>query len=288
MTEAQRTFNVASRRLDGRSVVVTGAATGIGYGIARRAAAEGARVALIDIRGGRGRTAASTIERDFGGDAIFVEADVGDRSAVFSVVDEVMQRFGHLDGIVNGAQAFTPTVPLHEKTDSMFEVSLRVGLWSTLWMMQASFPHLRRQGSGSIVNFASVNGTMGVAYTADYNTAKEAIRGLTRSAAQDWGVFGIRVNCVEPNALTEAWGASAADPDALRARSALLPLRRIGDPEEDIAPAAVFLLSDDSRYVTGTTLHADGGTHIRMSRPPVRATRPDGTGHYTSDGEPDA
>jgi NAD(P)-dependent dehydrogenase (short-subunit alcohol dehydrogenase family) len=267
-------------RLTGRVAVVTGAAAGLGLGMARQLARHGASVVIADRNAAAGAAAARSITAELGGTCRFVLADVSVREEVRRLIGETIEAFGRIDVLINNAQNFTPWVPLDEKTDEMFEESLRTGLWGTLWAMRATFPHMRAQGCGSIINLASVNGTLGVANGSDYNTTKEAIRGLTRSAAQDWGVHGIRVNCIEPNGLSSAWAALASDPAALAERAALLPLRRIGDPEWDIGPAVVFLASDDSRYVTGTTLHVDGGTHIRMSRPAVRATRPDGHGHY--------
>jgi len=270
-------------RLAGRVAVVTGAAAGLGLGMARQLVRHGAAVTIGDRNAAAGAKATHDIRTELGGQCVFVPADVSISKQVANLIDETIRTFGHIDVLINNAQNFTPWLPLEEKTDEMFAESLRTGLWGTLWAMRAVFPHMRAQGGGSIINLASVNGTLGVANGSDYNTTKEAIRGLTRSAAQDWGVHGIRVNCIEPNGLSGAWSALASDPAALAERSALLPLRRIGDPEWDIGPAVVFLASDDSRYVTGTTLHVDGGTHIRMSRPAVRATRPDGHGHYLPD-----
>jgi 3-oxoacyl-[acyl-carrier protein] reductase len=254
----------------------------------RQLARHGATVVLADREDVAGEAAASAITTELGGVARFVRTDVSVQDDVRHLIAFTVETFGRIDVLVNNAQNFTPFVPLDEKTDEMLEASLRTGLWGTWWAMRAAFPFMRDQRGGSIVNLASCNGTLGAANGSDYNATKEAIRGLTRSAAQDWGVYGIRANCIEPNGLSSAWSALASQPEVLAERAALLPLRRIGDPEWDIGPAVVFLASDDSRYVTGTTLHADGGTHIRMSRPATRATRPDGKGHFLPDDEPPA
>lgn len=264
-------------RLDGRAAIVTGAGMGLARGVARRLASEGARVLVADLRADAAEETAAGIEAD-GGIAAFAEFDAGVRSSVFAMVDDCVRRYGRVDVLISAAQAFTPVVPLEEKTDDMFELSLRTGLWGSLWGMQAVFPHMRQAGGGSIVNFASVFGTRGQAYYSDYNTAKEAIRGLTRSAASDWGQYGIRVNCIEPNGTGSSGDAVAGEV------AQYIPMRRRGGAEADIGGVALFLASDDSVYVTGSTVYADGGTHISSPLIPTRSTVPDGRGHWIPGG----
>jgi NAD(P)-dependent dehydrogenase (short-subunit alcohol dehydrogenase family) len=128
--------------------------------------------------------------------------------------------------------------------------------------MQAAFPHLKRHG-GSIITLCSLNGVNAHMYSAEYNGAKEAARALTRTAAREWARHGIRANVICPAAATEAYEAfRAMVPDNAAALLKQNPMGRMGDPEDDIGSIALFLASDDSRYLTGNTLFADGGSHI--------------------------
>jgi NAD(P)-dependent dehydrogenase (short-subunit alcohol dehydrogenase family) len=125
--------------------------------------------------------------------------------------------------------------------------------------MQAAFPHMRERG-GRIINFASGYGMIGNAGTVGYNITKEAVRGLTRTAAREWARYAITVNVVAPTAKTDsADEIERADPEGMAAAVAAIPMGRNGDPHLDIAPAVLFLATDDARYITGQTLGVDGG-----------------------------
>jgi NAD(P)-dependent dehydrogenase (short-subunit alcohol dehydrogenase family) len=185
---------------------------------------------------------------------------------------------------VNNAQGYMPLVPLEEKTDDMLARSLDTGLWATFWSMQAAFPHMRDQHFGRIVNFCSLNGVTGAWYSVDYNATKEGIRGLTRSAAREWGQHNITVNAIAPGAASEGYRAWAdRNREQARAAEQTIPLRRMGDPEEDLGGVALFLVSADGGYITGHTLFADGGGHMGTAWQPPRSTRPDGLGHFVAD-----
>jgi NAD(P)-dependent dehydrogenase (short-subunit alcohol dehydrogenase family) len=129
--------------------------------------------------------------------------------------------------------------------------------------MQAALPAMRSQGRGNIINLCSLNGVNAHIGTAEYNCAKEALRTLTRTAAREWAPYGIVANVICPGAKTAASRAVfAANPELEAMADAANPMGRLGDPETDIAPVAVFLASDDARYLTGNTLFVDGGSHI--------------------------
>jgi NAD(P)-dependent dehydrogenase (short-subunit alcohol dehydrogenase family) len=129
--------------------------------------------------------------------------------------------------------------------------------------MQAAFPLMRAHGRGSIVNVCSLNGVNAHVGTAEYNCAKEALRALTRTAAREWAPFGIVTNVICPGARTAAFRRVAREhPEIAAVADGANPMGRLGDPDEDIAPVAVFLASDDARYLTGNTLFVDGGSHI--------------------------
>jgi len=273
-------------RLAGRVAIVTGAGMGIGRGIARRYAREGCRVVVAEVRAEHGERTAADIH-ELGGDARFAAVDVGRRGDVERMVAETVATEGRVDILVNNAQGYTPLVPLEEKTDEMLARSLDTGLWATFWSMQAVFPHMRAQHFGRIINFCSLNGVTGAWYSVDYNATKEGIRGLTRSAAREWGQHNITVNAIAPGAASEGYRAWAdRNPDQARAAEQTIPLRRMGDPEEDLGGVALFLASDDGAYITGHTLFADGGGHMGTAWQPPRSTHPDGLGHFVADGPP--
>jgi NAD(P)-dependent dehydrogenase (short-subunit alcohol dehydrogenase family) len=140
---------------------------------------------------------------------------------------------------------------------------MRVCFYGTLWSMQAVFPHMRDRGWGRVVNLVSLAGVDSHPFEADYNAAKEAVRSITRSAAREWARHGICINAIAPFAASDAFvRMAAAQPAAAAKLTGQVPVGRMGDPHDDIAPVALFLASDDSRYVTGNVIYADGGAHI--------------------------
>jgi NAD(P)-dependent dehydrogenase (short-subunit alcohol dehydrogenase family) len=248
-------------RLAGKVAIVTGAGFGIGRGIARRFAREGAAVTVaeIDVRSGE-RTAAEVDE--LGGRGLFVRTDVTDRAQIEAAVSATIERFGRLDVVVNNAWGGGTIKRLEHKTDADMRHGVELGYMAVFWMLQAAFPHLER-GGGSIVTLCSLNGVNAHLYTAEYNGAKEAARALTRTAAREWARHGIRANVICPAAATEAYEAwRQMAPDNAAAMLRQNPMGRMGDPEQDIGSVALFLASDDSRYLTGNTLFVDGGSHL--------------------------
>lgn len=162
-------------------------------------------------------------------------------------------------------------MPLEEKSDADLDDVLHTGLWATWWSMRAALPHFREQGGGRVINLYSIDAEAAAWLHVDYNATKEAIRGLTRSAAAEWGRYNVLVNAIAPAAKgTVYYQLAEAVPGFAETSAAQNPLGRVGDPEDDIAPVAVFLASDDSRYVTGEVIHVDGGQHLPRyhSRPP--------------------
>jgi NAD(P)-dependent dehydrogenase (short-subunit alcohol dehydrogenase family) len=248
--------------LDGKVALVTGAGAGIGRGIARRYAREGAAVVVVEIDAANGARVAGEIE-SLGARSLFVRTDVSKKSEVESAVAAAMRQFGRLDVLVNNASKLSPNVLLEQKSDEMLQATLGVGAWATWWFMQLAMPIMREQGGGRIVNFLSVDAEAGAWLHADYNMTKGAIEALTRSAAVEWGRFQILVNAIAPIAAGTVYQELLrAVPGFEQMACAMNPLGRVGDPEEDIAPVAVFLGSDACRYVTGEVIHVDGGLHV--------------------------
>jgi NAD(P)-dependent dehydrogenase (short-subunit alcohol dehydrogenase family) len=246
------------RSLEGRVALITGAGQGIGLAIAKAFASAGARLAITGRDAEKIERAAERLVA-LGAEVITLPGDVGKRSVAKDNVAAVVQRFGQIDVLVNNAQASVPGVPLADIDDDMVALSMESGLYGSLYHMQAAFPHMKERG-GSIINFGSRTGTVGEVGFGIYAATKEGIRGLSRVAAREWGPHGIRVNVICPAALTDAAKKFAIDyPEQNQYFMSIIPLRRLGDPDSDIAPVAVFLASDEARYVTGQTINVEGG-----------------------------
>jgi 2-hydroxycyclohexanecarboxyl-CoA dehydrogenase len=249
-------------RLDNQVAIVTGGGAGIGRGICEVFADEGASVVVAGRTKSKLDHVVASIEAA-GGRALAVSCDVNDRDQVEAAVGATISTFGRLDILVNNAQGggSGSAGPLESLSEDAFTEAYRGGLLATLYGMQAAFPHLAVRG-GSIVNMASSTGIMGDPGFAPYGTAKEAIRGLTKHAAREWGRHGIRVNVVAPAALGE--GAARFRDEAPRRWEAIIrqiPLGYMGDPKEDIGRGVLALVTD-LRYLTGATITLDGGRCI--------------------------
>ncbi len=244
-------------RLEGKVAVVTGASQGIGLAIAQAFAREGAAVVVSARRGDVIEEVARQLQQG-GAKAIGVQADVARREDAKRTIAAAADEFGRLDILVNNAQA-TLQANVEDITDEAIDLTLGSGLLGTLYHMQAAFPYLRERG-GSVINFGTRQGIYGEPGDGIYGAGKEAIRALSRSAAREWGQFGIRVNVINPAAASPA-ARAFLDANPIRAQQYYdaISLGRFGEPDEDIAPIAVFLASEDSRYLTGQTLNADGG-----------------------------
>lgn len=244
-------------RLDGKVAVVTGCSQGIGLAIARAFAAEGAMLIISARRGDAIQDAARQVDPS-GAKVIGVQADVAKRADANRTIATAAEKFGRIDILVNNAQA-TRQAKVEDITDEAIELTLGSGLLGTLYHMQAAFPYLKERG-GSVINFGTRQGIYGEPGDGIYGAGKEGIRALSRSAAREWGQFGIRVNVINPAALSPS-AAKFFEENPVRAQQYFdaIALRRFGDPGEDIAPIAVFLGSEEGRYLTGQTLNADGG-----------------------------
>ena len=245
-------------RLLGKSAIVTGAGRGLGRGIALALAKEGARVACL------GRTTSTLDETtrmiaERGGLALAARCDVSVRDEVTLAFAEIADAFSEIDILVNNAMDHRH-LPIEEITEAELDRAVRSSLYGTLFCMQACLPYLRRRG-GSVVNFASAGGTEGWPGQAAYAAAKEAVRGLTKAAAAEWGPSGITVNAIAPMGRSDAfdtWYESLTDAQKA-AELERIPLRRFGDPERDVGAVVVFLASQDASFITGRTIFVDGG-----------------------------
>lgn len=243
--------------VDGKVAFITGAGQGLGAGMAHALSRDGATVVIADLNAANASQVASEI-RDLGARAHWVACDVRDRASVDAAIAETIARFGRLDILVNNAMS-QDLVPFVEATAEHLTKAYETSVLGTFNCLQASFPHLKERG-GKVVNFASNAGTQGVAGMATYAAAKEAVRGLSKAVAAEWGEYGITVNVVAPNGTSPAWEElKSRSTDAELERLLDRPIRRMGDPIKDVGRIVVFLSSPYSDYMTGRTLFADGG-----------------------------
>ncbi len=248
---------MAEGRLAGRVAVITGGGDGIGAGVARRFAAEGAKVLVAEINTETGQAVAEEI----GG--LFVPVDVTDRDQVEGMVATAVSEFSAIDILVNNAWGAGNIGRVELKTDAMIDRGFAMGYYGPFWAMRAAFPHMKSAGWGRIINMCSLNGVNAHMGSLEYNSAKEALRTLTRTAAREWAPTGVTVNAICPGAKSAAFArVAAARPEIVAAADGANPMGRVGDPLLDIAPAALFFASEDCRYVTGNTMFVDGGGHI--------------------------
>ncbi len=241
--------------LEGKVALVTGAGRGVGHGIALALAKAGAAVAVLERDADTGARTAQEIEES-GADAIAVTGDVRTRADCEAAVTAAVERFGGVDVLVNNAQQ-VPTGPLDACTDDDMYAAWESGALAAFRLMQLCHPHMTARGGGAIVNLASGAGTEGLPGLGAYAVAKEGIRALTKVAMLEWGADNIRVNTICPWARTDYW--DGLDDQQRAARLRRNPLRRIGEPEADVGGVVVFLASDAGAYVTGQTIHVDGG-----------------------------
>ena len=244
--------------LSGRRVIVTGAARGVGRGITAALLERGASVLLVDRDPGVIGVAAAYPNA---APAVPLVADLRDRSSYQHIVDTAVEEFGGIDALINNAIATDEPKPFAEITMDDYDVVFDIGPWATFFLMQAAYPVLKAGGGGSIVNFGSGSGTAGQKSFGAYAGAKEAIRGMSKVAALEWGRDNIRVNVVCPFANSDGvanW--SRTVPELFDKIVKGVPLRRIGDTHADIGAVVAFLVSPDASYMTAQTINIDGGT----------------------------
>ena len=230
--------------------------------MAKRFAAEGAAVLLADYDAEKG-TAAALALSNAAENVAFTHCDVSEKEAVKGAVTGCLDRFGAVDILVNNAYRGIGPSRIETKSDEAFADAMAVCLYAAKWSMEAAFPSMREHGWGRIVNVASLNGINAHVGTAEYNAGKEALRSYTRTAAREWAPYGICANIICPAAVSAGFRRyQEREPELAAATEAANPMGRLGDPETDIAPVALFLASEDARYLTGNTLFVDGGAHI--------------------------
>lgn len=253
-------------RLKGKVAIVTGAAVGLGRATAVRMAEEGAAVAILDLHDDLGTGLAADLDRR-GFRACYWRCDVSREAEVQRVFDEVVAAFGGLKVVVNNAGVAGANKPTHELTEAEWDFVQSVNVKGVFFGTKHAVPHMRRAGGGSIINLSSIYGMVGAGDVPAYHASKGAVRLMSKNDALIYASDRIRVNSIHPGfiwtPMVEGFLSGQGDVEQGRkAVDSLHPLGHIGDPD-DIAWGAVYLASDEARFVTGSELVIDGGYTAR-------------------------
>jgi len=245
--------------MEGKVALVTGGAQGIGRAICDRFAAEGAVVAVLDIKAENAERAAQAI-REQGGQAVACAGNVAERATFESAAATLERLYGRLDVLVNNA-IWVRYGPIDAISPEMLDRMVGTGFNSVVWGTQVASVLMAKGGGGSIINIASAAGFIGMTNALIYCGVKAGVLGLTRAAAAELGPQKIRVNAIAPGTILTEGVSINVDEDGMAKRIARTPIGRLGQVE-DIANAAVFLAGDDSSFMTGESMLIDGGvTH---------------------------
>lgn len=249
-----------SGRFEGVVCVVTGAARGIGLAMAERFAQEGGRVACVDVSAQRLAPSVAGLQAN-GAQAQGFVCDVGRRESVRAAMAEIERAWATPIGVLVNNAVWARFQPLAEIDEETVERMFAVGLQGLIWTLQAAVPQMVRRGGGKVVNLCSTAALQAMPNAIAYSALKAGVLGLTRAAAVELSPQNIRVNCIVPGMVGTPASIAQFDDATMTARKSQLPLGRFGEPAE-IAALAAFLASDESSYIQGAAMVADGGWTI--------------------------
>ncbi|MDB5699483.1 MAG: beta-ketoacyl-ACP reductase [Alphaproteobacteria bacterium] len=238
--------------LSGMTALVTGASGGIGSAVARALAAQGARVALSGTR----EDALKGVQRAIGGESLILPCNLSDTAAVEALVPQALEAFGRLDILVNNAGVTRDNLAMRMKDDEWSDV-IRINLEAGFRLARAALKPMMRARTGRIISITSVVGAMGNPGQANYAASKAGLVGMSKALAQEVASRNITVNCIAPGFIVSPMTNALADAQK-QALLGRIPVARLGEPE-DVAAAVVYLASREAAYVTGQTIHVNGG-----------------------------
>lgn len=238
--------------LGGMTALVTGASGGIGSAVAKALAAQGARVALSGTRA----DALETVRTEIGGESLILPCNLSDTAAVEALVPQAVEALGKIDILINNAGITRDNLAMRMKDEEWSDV-IRVNLEAAFRLARAALKPMMRARTGRIISITSVVGTMGNAGQANYAASKAGLVGMSKALAQEVASRGITVNCIAPGFITSPMTDALGDAQK-ESLLGKIPVARLGAPD-DVAAAAVYLASREAAYVTGQTLHVNGG-----------------------------
>ena len=242
-----------------QAIIVTGASSGIGRATAIHLAENGANVIVSDVNITGGKETVATIQKK-GGNAIFIKTNVAEDSEVQHLINTCVEKYGSLDAIINNAGIGGPLTFFDQISDKDWHQIIAVNQTGVFYCMRAALKVMKAQKKGVIVNTASLAGTGSAARMGAYAASKHAVVGMTKSAAVEYAKYGIRINAICPTVIKTPMGNSYMSSDDTIAEIIRnnIPMKRFGEAEE-VAKTIAWLCSEDSSYITGQTIHIDGG-----------------------------
>lgn len=244
-------------------VIITGGGRGIGFGISKAFAKEGASLVLTGRTQSTLDKAKAELEEKYGIRVLTVTADGADEAAIKNVIAKTVETFGKINVVINNAQTSASGVMLADHTKEDFDLAIMSGLYATFFYMREAFPYLK-ETQGSVINFASGAGLAGRPGQSSYAAAKEGIRGMSRVAATEWAPSNVNVNVICPLVMTETLEQWKEEYPEIYAKTIQgIPMGRFADSEKDIGRLCIFLASEDASYITGETITVQGGSGLR-------------------------